>query len=73
MVLCICQSLTDHEIDAAIHAGARSLDELSARYGAGADCGSCKEAIEDRLAEAGCRGNCAACPRSSAQIASHAA
>lgn len=73
MVLCICQSLTDREIDAAIHDGARSLDEVSARCGAGADCGRCKEAIEDRLDEVGCRGNCAGCPRFSTQVGSLAA
>jgi len=64
MVLCICQAVTDREVDAAIHAGARSLDEVAAHCGAGADCGCCREAIEEKLAsDRPCGRGCKDCPR----------
>ena len=58
MVLCICRAITDREIDAAVSAGARSVDAVSACCGAGTDCGACREAIEARIED-----SCAACPR----------
>ena len=72
MVLCICQSVTDREVDAAIQEGARSLDELAVRCGAGSDCGCCREALEERLAVDGsaCGRGCADCPRPPRPLAS---
>jgi bacterioferritin-associated ferredoxin len=58
MVLCICRAVTEREIDAAVHAGARSVDAVAACCGAGTDCGACQEAIEARIED-----SCAACPR----------
>lgn len=58
MVLCICRAVTDREIDAAVHAGARSVDAVAACCGAGTDCGACREAIEALIED-----SCAACPR----------
>jgi len=58
MVLCICRVVTEREIDAAVHAGARSVDAVAACCGAGTDCGACREAIEARIED-----SCAACPR----------
>jgi bacterioferritin-associated ferredoxin len=71
MVLCICQSVTDREIDAAIRDGARSLAEVSRVSGAGGDCGCCRRAIEQRISRA-CSGNCADCPRRDAELPSAA-
>ncbi|HET7788057.1 MAG TPA: (2Fe-2S)-binding protein [Myxococcales bacterium] len=69
MILCICRSTTDREVDAAIGNGARSLGEVAARAnGAGSDCGCCKSAIEQRLEDA-CRNDCANCPRQVAAVA----
>jgi bacterioferritin-associated ferredoxin len=65
MVLCICRSLTDREVDAAIQDGARSLTEVAEACGAGTDCGSCLQAIEARLSQDGpapCGKRCADCP-----------
>ena len=62
MVLCICQAVTDRDVDAAIQAGARSLDELERRCGAGTDCGACREELEERLQKP-CANGCANCPR----------
>jgi bacterioferritin-associated ferredoxin len=62
MILCICQAVTDREIDAAINAGARSLADVSRACGAGGDCGCCRRVIEQWIDRA-CAGNCADCPR----------
>ena len=62
MVLCICQSVTDAEVDAAIRSGAHSLADVSRACGAGTDCGCCRQSIERRIDRA-CSGNCADCPR----------
>jgi len=58
MVLCICRAVTDREIDAAVSAGARSVDAVGACCGAGTDCGACRDAIEARIED-----SCASCPR----------
>lgn len=71
MVLCICRSVTDREIDAAIREGARSLGEVARASGAGTDCGCCTRAIEQRL-ERACGNDCANCPRQVAAVASAA-
>jgi bacterioferritin-associated ferredoxin len=73
VVLCICQAVTDREIDAAIHAGARSLADIEDRCGgAGSDCGCCREAIEARLSTSErrpCGAGCKDCPRAVASAA----
>ena len=70
MVLCVCQAVTDREVDDAIRAGARSLDEIAARCGAGDNCGCCREAIEERLeGEKPCGRGCKDCPRAVASAA----
>ena len=58
MVLCICRAVTDREVDAAVDAGARSVDAVGACCGAGTDCGACRDAIAERIED-----SCAACPR----------
>jgi bacterioferritin-associated ferredoxin len=75
MVLCICKAVTDRELDAVIHAGARSVAEVESRTGAGTDCGCCREEIEERLrsgAQGPCGGSCASCPMAAAPVASAA-
>ena len=72
MVLCICRSVTERQVDDAIQKGAQSLDEVaSACAGAGTDCGMCQPAIE-ALIESGraCGGGCADCPRKAPAVAS---
>jgi len=58
LILCICKAVTDRDVDAAVRAGARSVDAIGACCGAGTDCGSCREAIEERIET-----SCAGCPR----------
>lgn len=75
MVLCICQAVTDREVESAIQAGARSLDEIAQRCGgAGTDCGCCKDALEERLASVDrpCANACGDCPRAARTLRSAA-
>jgi len=58
LLLCICKAVTDRDVDAAVHAGALSVDEVGACCGAGTDCGACREAIEERIET-----SCGGCPR----------
>jgi len=71
MILCICQAVTDREIDAAIRNGAHSLADVSRACGAGGDCGCCRGSIEQRIERAG-SGNRADCPRRQPELASAA-
>ena len=50
MILCICNAVTDREVDDVIRRGASSVDAITQQCGAGGDCGSCINAIERRLA-----------------------
>jgi bacterioferritin-associated ferredoxin len=58
MILCVCQAVTDREVDAAVRGGAQSVDAVAACCGAGTDCGACRDAIQERIENA-----CSACPR----------
>ena len=71
MILCICQSISEREVDDAIRRGARSLADVARVNGAGTDCGCCRSAIERRVEQA-CSGSCSDCPRRSAELASAA-
>lgn len=51
MILCLCRGISDREVDAAIKAGARTVEQVAARCdGAGVDCTACAPAIEHRIA-----------------------
>ena len=69
MVLCICQAVTDREVDAAIVQGARSVAAVRRACGASNGCGCCVTAIERRI-ERTCKNDCSDCPRRSAELAS---
>jgi len=68
MVLCICKCITEREIDAVVQSGARTVDAVSDRCGAGTDCGMCRDAIEERM-----EGSCGGCPRARDCHPGHAA
>ncbi len=42
MYVCICNSVTDHDIAEAVHYGARTLEDLEIRLGVGTCCGQCR-------------------------------
>jgi bacterioferritin-associated ferredoxin len=41
MFICVCNGITDRQVEEAIDAGARSLEDLSATLGVATGCGSC--------------------------------
>lgn len=49
MYVCICNGITDREIRRAAQAGCRSVPEVTIRTGAGANCGSCLDAVASLL------------------------
>ena len=53
MILCLCHGKSERDVDAAIRAGADSVEAVGDRCGAGTGCGACVEEIAQRL---GCRG-----------------
>lgn len=51
MVVCHCNVVSDHEIRAAVAAGALDADGLAAHCDAGTRCGGCVPVVEAILAE----------------------
>lgn len=51
MYACICFVVTEPQVHASILAGARTVDEIGDRCGAGTGCGSCVERLCDMLDE----------------------
>jgi bacterioferritin-associated ferredoxin len=50
MIVCHCEVVSDRHIRAEVEAGARAVDEISERCGAGTRCGSCRPTIGVLLA-----------------------
>ncbi|MET0850745.1 MAG: (2Fe-2S)-binding protein [Candidatus Rokuibacteriota bacterium] len=46
MIICLCHGVCDRTIDRLVASGARSVDELAARCGAGSDCWACGPLLE---------------------------
>lgn len=46
MILCLCRGVSDHTVDAAISAGADTVDLIERACGAGGDCGACGDLLE---------------------------
>jgi bacterioferritin-associated ferredoxin len=55
MFVCHCRAVTDREIDDAIAGGARDLDEIGRRCGAGITCGGCCPLLQELLENFACR------------------
>lgn len=53
MYLCLCRGVNDRKVRHAIARGARSIEEISDRCGAGTGCGGCWPLLEDLLRAAG--------------------
>jgi bacterioferritin-associated ferredoxin len=56
MLICLCHPTSHHEIEAVIDDGARSVDDIGRRCGAGTGCGACVGELQERLASRGCGG-----------------
>jgi bacterioferritin-associated ferredoxin len=55
MFVCHCRALTDRDVGEAIAAGARTLDEIGRRCGAGVTCGGCCPLLQELLDDAATR------------------
>lgn len=49
MYVCVCKGVSDRIVLATIRAGARTVNDVSKRCGAGSDCGACRGTIRDML------------------------
>ncbi|MET0628410.1 MAG: (2Fe-2S)-binding protein [Acidimicrobiia bacterium] len=50
MYVCSCAGVSDGAVKAAVDGGARSIEDLGERCGAGAECGGCLPALAELLA-----------------------
>ena len=53
MYVCVCLAVTDKEVETAIEDGADTREQVTRVCGAGGDCGSCHEMI-DQIIDAKC-------------------
>ena len=49
MFLCICKSISDTQIREAVGQGARTIGDISARFGVGVECGKCLDDVRQFL------------------------
>jgi bacterioferritin-associated ferredoxin len=49
MIVCLCHPTSDRDVDAIIDDGARTVEEISRRCGAGTGCGACLGELRERL------------------------
>jgi bacterioferritin-associated ferredoxin len=56
VLVCICHPTSDRDIDTVIDDGARSVQEIGERCGAGTGCGVCVDELRDRLVSRGANG-----------------
>jgi bacterioferritin-associated ferredoxin len=52
VIVCHCERVSDRAIRHAIADGAGTIDEITARCGAGGNCGGCVDALESLLLNA---------------------
>ena len=56
MLICLCRPTSDRDVDTVIDEGARTVEEIGQRCGAGTGCGACVGELRDRLAQKGSNG-----------------
>jgi len=49
VTICVCANVSERQLDSVIDGGARSVNAVARRCGAGAGCGDCRGMIRDRL------------------------
>ena len=54
MYICICNAVTQRQVEESAKAGATSVEDLTATLGVGAGCGRCRECAKEFLREACC-------------------
>jgi bacterioferritin-associated ferredoxin len=52
VIVCLCYGVSDRQICQLAEEGACTVDQVTARCGAGGDCGSCRETIAELVADA---------------------
>jgi len=52
MYVCVCNGVTDRDIQRAVDEGCDSLDVLATRTGCGSTCGCCRDYAIEALAQA---------------------
>ena len=52
MYVCVCNGVTDRDIQRAVDEGCDSLDALAALTGCGVTCGCCREYAAEAMAQA---------------------
>ena len=58
MIVCLCHPTSDRDLEAVIDDGARTVEEIGRRCGAGTGCGACREELRDRLVAKGGSNGC---------------
>ena len=51
MIVCSCHGIPCSRIRSIIREGAQTVDAVGAAYGAGTDCGSCRDLIDELIEE----------------------
>ena len=49
MFVCVCNSVTERQVQECAEAGVSTVDELALELGVGAGCGRCRECAEECL------------------------
>jgi bacterioferritin-associated ferredoxin len=57
VIVCSCRAVTERTVEAAIASGARRIDDLALRCGAGSGCGGCWPELERLIDEHQQRGD----------------
>ena len=59
MIVCVCKSVSDRKIRAAIAEGADTFDELQFELGVATCCGKCAESVREVMAQCSvCESHC---------------
>lgn len=72
MIVCLCRGVSDRVVRLAVAQGARSVEEVGARCGAGHGCGGCHEAIEEMVTRERESARCADCAAPEVRLPSSA-
>lgn len=49
MIVCLCEGVSDREVSSAIRDGARTVESIGRKCGAGTSCGGCSHVLQRML------------------------
>ena len=58
MIVCLCHPTSERDVDAIIDEGARTVEDIGRRCGAGTGCGACVGELRERLQAKGAGSAC---------------